>query len=87
MDIEECSDVMADKMLARLNYVPLDCLVAFVGKRTPIDLIGIVTTVGPVGSVKRRKDGSEAARRDLTFADQTCVAAIMINQDPLAHSS
>ena len=30
----------------------------------------MVTAVGPLGSVKRQRDGTELARRDLTLADQ-----------------
>ena len=35
-----------------------------------MDLLGVVTAVGPLGSVKRQRDGTELARRDLTLADQ-----------------
>ena len=30
----------------------------------------MVTAVGPLGSVKRQRDGTELARRDITLADQ-----------------
>jgi len=35
-----------------------------------VDLLGVVTATGPLGSVKRQRDGTELARRDLTIADQ-----------------
>lgn len=38
-----------------------------------IDIMGIVTQVGPLGSVKRKSDNSELSRRDITMLDQRCV--------------
>lgn len=35
-----------------------------------IDIMGIVTQVGPLGSVKRKSDNSELSRRDITLLDQ-----------------
>jgi Replication protein A OB domain len=34
-----------------------------------VDLLGVVTTVGPLGSVKRKSDQSELQRRDITLLD------------------
>ena len=39
-----------------------------------IDLLGVVTSVGPLGSVKRKSDNSELSRRDITLLDQRSVA-------------
>ena len=35
-----------------------------------VDLIGVVTQAGPIGSVKRKADNSELLRRDVTLTDQ-----------------
>lgn len=35
-----------------------------------VDLLGVVTTVGTLGSVKRKSDQSELQRRDITLLDQ-----------------
>lgn len=35
-----------------------------------IDIMGVVTSVGPLGSVKRKSDNSELSRRDITLLDQ-----------------
>lgn len=40
------------------------------GVQVPVDLIGIVTSTGPLGSVKRKSDSSEVPRRDVTLVDQ-----------------
>jgi len=62
-------DIKAD---VRMEFVPIDQLVAFIDKKAPIDLIGIVTSVQPLGSVKRKSDSSELSRRDLTLVDSAC---------------
>ena len=35
-----------------------------------IDMMGVVTSVGQLGSVKRKSDSSELSRRDITLLDQ-----------------
>ena len=45
-----------------------DCAV-----QAPVDIIGVVTAAGPLGSVKRKSDATELARRDITLTDQRCV--------------
>ena len=35
-----------------------------------VDIIGVVTQAGPVGSIKRKSDSSEVPRRDITITDQ-----------------
>lgn len=57
------------KVDVRMEFVPIDQLVAFVDKKAPIDLIGVVTSVQPLGSVKRKSDSSELSRRDVTLVD------------------
>lgn len=39
----------------------------------PVDVLAIVTSLGPLGTVKRKSDSSELARRDITLADKRCV--------------
>lgn len=51
------------KMKAACNFIAIDCLVARVGKKLPVDIVGIVTAVTPLSSVKRTADGSEILRR------------------------
>lgn len=42
-------------------------------RRPPqVDLLGVVTATGPLGSIKRQRDNTEVPRRDLTLADQRC---------------
>ncbi len=39
-----------------------------------VDVIGVVTEVKPLGSVKRKTDQVELSRRDITLVDQGCAA-------------
>lgn len=56
-------------MQARLKYVDFEQLPHYAGKKMLVDVLGLVTAVGPLGSVKRSADGSELARRDVTIVD------------------
>jgi hypothetical protein len=40
-----------------------------------VDLLGVVTAAGPLGSVKRKSDQSELQRRDITLLDHRWAAA------------
>ena len=53
----------------QMQFVTIDQLIAFVDKKAPIDVIGVATTVGALGSVKRKSDATELSRRDLTLVD------------------
>lgn len=57
-------------MTAKMNFVSIDQLAAFVDKKTAIDLLGVVTAASALSSVKRKSDSSEVARRDVTLVDQ-----------------
>ena len=57
----------------RLDLVPIEALLAHVDKKAPVDLLGVVTAVQPLGSVKRKADDSTVARRDVTLVGRGCV--------------
>lgn len=42
-----------------------------------MDLLGVVTNVGALGSVKRKSDQSELQRRDITLLDQRCAPRLL----------
>lgn len=50
-------------MKAACHFVAIDCLAARIGKKVPVDIVGVVTNVTPLSSVKRTADGSEISRR------------------------
>jgi hypothetical protein len=57
-------------MTARLSFVPIDQLAAYVDKKAPVDLVAVVAAVAPLGQVKRKSDATELSRRDVTLVDQ-----------------
>lgn len=44
-----------------------------------IDLMGVVTDVGQLGSVKRKSDNSELSRRDITLLDTRCSTPLPVS--------
>jgi hypothetical protein len=76
--VEECDEhIDASAMTTRMNFVAIDQLQAFVDKKTLIDLVGVVTSVGAAGSIKRKSDSSELQRRDVTIADSSYVLCML----------
>lgn len=59
----------AAEMSSKLSYVSIDRLAAHVGKKAPVDILGLALDVAPLGSVKRKSDETELARRDVTLLD------------------
>ncbi|UPQ96747.1 replication protein A [Chloropicon primus] len=71
-EIEECNDASAEqlqKVKPKLNVTKIGDLPRHLGSRMLLDIIGVVASVSPLGSVKRKVDQSELARRDLTIFD------------------
>ena len=71
--VEECldADVNVDAMKAALQPVAIGRLAPFAGSRQLVDILAVATEVGPLGSVKRKKDNTELQRRDITLADKS----------------
>jgi replication factor A1 len=67
--VEASADADDAGMQAALAYVTLDKLAARVGKKAPVDVVGLAVAVAALGSVKRKSDDAELARRDVTLAD------------------
>ena len=68
--VEPCGDAMAAPAL-RYELVPFDTLGSKLGSRATVDVLGVVTHCGDLGSVARKSDGVALARRDLTLLDAT----------------
>jgi len=68
--VEEClEEVDAAAMRAKLEPVPIDQLALHIGRKALVDVVGVVTEVQPLGSIKRRSDNTELVRRDITLVD------------------
>lgn len=59
----------AADMSSKLSYVSIDRLFSHVGKKAPVDVLGLALDVAALGSVKRKSDETELARRDVTLLD------------------
>lgn len=55
-------------------------------KRMPVDLLGVVTSVGPLASVKRKSDSSEIARRDIMMVDRDLKTVTITMWSPAAEN-
>ena len=68
--VDECVDAVdTSKMQSRLEPVAFDKLATFLGRKGLVDVVGVVTSVGPLGSVKRKSDDTDLQRRNLTLVD------------------
>lgn len=65
-----CSVVCCDVLCCRLHVL----LRYMVSVQAPVDVMGVVTAVGPMGTIKRKMDSSELMRRDITLADSRSAA-------------
>lgn len=52
------------------------------GSQVLVDVLGLVTAVGPMRSIKRKQDGTEFFCRDVTIADAGCVPVLPPFPDP-----
>lgn len=70
-EVKEARNQDTSKMKIVHSFVSFDCLEARLSKKLPVDLIGIVTNVGSLGTIKRNRDGTEHLRRDITVVDKS----------------
>eukprot|EP00898_Chlorokybus_atmophyticus_P003888 jgi/Chlat1/44/ChrspC237719S08584 len=77
--VEECLDADAQKLPdAVFKFVPIEELGLHLPKegcdirRVPlIDVVGVVQKAGPLSSIKRKSDGTELMKRDITITDES----------------
>ncbi|KAG1661128.1 hypothetical protein FOA52_011858 [Chlamydomonas sp. UWO 241] len=68
-EVTEAADQEASGMTAALDLVPFDELLKHVTRKAPVDVIGVVIGLGPMGSIKRKSSGDEVSKRDVTIVD------------------
>jgi len=93
-EVEEAADQQASAEAVALaqracaaDPVPVARLPAHVGRKAPVDVLALVLQVGPVGSVKRKADNAELARRDLVVGDSTGRSVVLTVWNALAGSA
>jgi hypothetical protein len=68
-EITESADQEAAGMTAALDLVPLETLLKHVARKAPVDVMGVIIGLGPIGSIKRKSSGDEVAKREVTIVD------------------
>ncbi|KAL0890497.1 hypothetical protein Bca101_014480 [Brassica carinata] len=70
-EVEEASDEEMFVPETKFNFVPIEELGMYVNQRELIDLIGVVQSVSPTMSIRRRTDNEMIPKRDITLADES----------------
>uniref|UniRef100_A0A1J3HJW8 Replication protein A subunit n=2 Tax=Noccaea caerulescens TaxID=107243 RepID=A0A1J3HJW8_NOCCA len=70
-DVEEARNEEMFVPQTKFNFVPIDELGAYVNQKELIDVIGIVQSVSPTMSIRRRNDNEMIPKRDITLADES----------------
>ncbi|KAI3807410.1 hypothetical protein L1987_23337 [Smallanthus sonchifolius] len=69
--VEEVINEAAFIPETKFNFVPIDQLGPYVNQRELIDVIGVVQSVSPTMSIRRKIDNETIPKRDITIADDT----------------
>jgi len=70
-EVMEAADQDVSSMTAAVEVVPIDQLPKYITRKSPVDVLGVVMQVGTLGTIKRKSDSTELARRDVTLADSS----------------
>ncbi|CAN7080691.1 unnamed protein product [Brassica oleracea var. botrytis] len=70
-EVEEASDEEMFVPETIFNFVPIEELGMYVNQKELIDLIGVVQSVSPTMSIRRRTDNEMIPKRDITLADES----------------
>ncbi|GER38604.1 replication protein A 70 kDa DNA-binding subunit B [Striga asiatica] len=55
----------------KFNFVPIDELGPYINGRELVDVIGVVQSVSPTMSIRRKSNNETVPKRDITIADET----------------
>jgi hypothetical protein len=67
----------ASNMKAKCNFTKIDCLATKIGKKVPVDVVAVVTSVGPLSTVTRQSDSTEFLRRCSPCGVWECMACVL----------
>ncbi|KAI8470838.1 MAG: replication protein A 70 kDa DNA-binding subunit [Monoraphidium minutum] len=68
-EVEESADQSGIDVVSAADITPLDRLPGYINRKAPVDVLGVVLSLGSLGTVKRKADNSELPRRDVTLGD------------------
>ncbi|KAL6541214.1 Replication protein A 70 kDa DNA-binding subunit B [Orobanche hederae] len=69
--VEEVNNEPAFIPETKFNFVPIDELGPYVNGRELVDVIGVVQSVSPTMSIRRKSNNETIPKRDITIADDT----------------
>lgn len=69
-EVWEAANQDTSAMTAAVSIVPIEQLLKHVTRKAPVDVLGVVTALGPLGTIKRKADNMEVHRREVTLVDQ-----------------
>lgn len=70
-EVEEASNEETFIPETKFNFVPIDELGPYVNQKELVDIIGVVQSVSPTMSIRRKSDNEIIPKRDITVADET----------------
>ncbi|XP_050225644.1 replication protein A 70 kDa DNA-binding subunit B [Mercurialis annua] len=70
-EVEEASNEAAFIPETKFNFVPVDQLGPYVSTSELVDVIGVVQSVSPTMSIRRKSNNEMIPKRDITIADET----------------
>ncbi|KAL3513035.1 hypothetical protein ACH5RR_025752 [Cinchona calisaya] len=85
-EVEEVSTEAAFIPETKFNFVPIDELGPYVNGRELVDVIGVVQSVSPTVSIRRKSNNETIPKRDITIADETKKTVVVSLWNDLATS-
>ncbi|CAN0876938.1 Replication protein A 70 kDa DNA-binding subunit B [Linum grandiflorum] len=70
-EVEEVANESTMIPAIKFNFVPIDHLGPYVNSRDLVDVIGVVQSVSPTLSIRRKSDNEQIPKRDVTIADES----------------
>lgn len=85
-EVEEASDEAACIPETKFKFVPIDQLGPYVNSKDLVDVIGIVQSVSPTTSIRRKSNNETVPKRDIVVADETKKTVVVSLWNELATS-
>ncbi|CAN1795939.1 Replication protein A 70 kDa DNA-binding subunit B, partial [Linum perenne] len=70
-EVEEVANESAMIPATKFNFVPIDNLGPYVNSKDLVDVIGVVQSVSPTLSIRRKSDNEQIPKRDVTIVDES----------------
>ncbi|MED6119851.1 Replication protein A 70 kDa DNA-binding subunit B [Stylosanthes scabra] len=85
-EVEEAANEASFVPETKFNFVPIDQLGPYVNKSDLVDVVGVVQSVSPTMSIRRKSNNETIPKRDITIADETKKTVVVSLWSDLATS-